>query len=384
MSQIILVSPSRLVTDPARNPRFAGTTDPAAAARKFYASDAYAALCESFRASGITIPISVMKRKQGSGYIVLEGFSRAHWAKAEMKKNKAIRVPVNVLKKAKDARTAAVAMNTARVAYDPIARAGSFAALVDEWGSVEQAATRAGVKASTVRETLRLLRLPLRAQKMIQSGKLSVGNASKIMRLPGWKEFQQKKAGKVTPKVAKIASEFKTRVMEMLDTIAGMEHVPDVGSAWNKGRKPKKNAESSDDVAIVLPTIESLRDACFLYGRKLARVYLSGTNDRMKITRYRTAMEHLAASMGWCVPEALEDVLQSTDGRRLYPAKTNTVLRREVVNEYTLSGVIEIARREDRRFAENDELLDDSNWMNFFRQDVPLETLVQRLNRRLK
>ena len=34
--------------------------------------------------------------------------------------------------------------------------------------------------------------------------------------------------------------------------------------------------------------------------------------------------------------------------------------------------------------AENDELLDDANWINFFRQDVPLETLVQRLNRRLK
>lgn len=384
MSKVIFVSPSRLVTDPARNPRFANAPDPAAAARKFYNSEQYAALCESFKASGITIPLFVTKRK--GGYLVIEGFSRAHWAKRQMKKDKTIKVPVTVMERAKDARTAAVAMNTARVAFDPIARAGSFQSLVEEWGSIEQAAKRAGVNVGTVRETLRLLRLPLRAQKMIQSGKLSVPNANKIMRLPGWKAYQQYKDNADVPaKTRRESDDFLKRVMAMLDTMRQMDDVPDVGSAWNKQkRRKKKNAESTDDIAIVLPTIESLREACFQYGRKLARLFLSGKPDQLKYTRYKAGIEHLAATMGWCVPKSLESTLTSIDGTPLYSPAISRALRREVVNEYVLCGVIEIARRDGRAFDENDELLDDANWQNFFKQNAPLETLVQRLNRRLK
>lgn len=380
MNKVILVSPSRLVTDPARNPRFAKASDPAQAAREFYAGAAYKTLCDSFRASGITIPITVMKRK-GTGYTVLEGFSRAHWAKREMKRNPSLRVPVNVLENAKDAKTAAVAMNTARIAYDPIAKAGSFAALVDEWGNVKQAALRAGVSPATIREGLRLLRLPTRAQRMIQSGKLSVANANKITRLPGWDEYQKARTGaSMTPRETKIANEFKTHLTDILSTMQSMEAVPDVGSTRTNRRK---QAAEADGDAIVLPTIDSLREACHLYGRRLARLYLSGVVRRVKEARYTSAIEHLAAAMGWAVPKSLEGTLKDADGNPLYTAKTNARLRREIVNEYTLAGTLAIAHREGRNLRDADELRDDENWLNFVRQNVPLESLVQRLNRRL-
>lgn len=384
MSQIIHVSPNRLIADPRRNPRFAKANDPVTAAKVFYSSDAYAGLCESFKASGITIPLCVTKHDKG--YSVLEGFSRAHWARQELKRNPSLKVPVVVVKKAKDARTMAIAMNTARVAYDAIARAGSFASLVEEWGSVPQAAKRAGVSAANVRESLRLLQLPLKAQRMIQSGKLSVPNAMKITRLPGWKAFRQYRDNpKTSAKVRREAEQFGKRVNALLDTMREMKTVPDVGSEWNENHKSK--TVNTDDVAVVLPTVESLREACLRYGRRIAKAYLSGgaaPDNAAERLRCRTAILHLGAALGWCVPKSLVKTLRSADDRRLYKPDVAKALCREVVNEYVLAGVVAIAQSEGRGFRENDELLDDENWQRFFRQTTPLETLVQRLNRRLK
>lgn len=384
MNKIILVSPNRLITDPARNPRFAKANDPATAAKVFYATPAYEALCASFKASGITIPLCVAKCDRG--YMVLEGFSRAHWAKREAKKNPSLKVPVTVVRKAKDARTASIAMNTARVAYDPIARAGSFATLVEEWGSVPQAAKRAGVSPANVREAMRLLSLPIKAQRMIQSGKLSVQNAMRITRLPGWKAFQAYKSEKDTSaKTRRESDQFLKRVGTMLETMRTMKNVPDVGSVWNEGRGSK--AVNTDDVAVVLPTVEAIREACLRYGRKIARLYMkqgADPDNAAAVLRYRTGILHLGAAMGWCVPKALEKTLVSTNGKPLYKTRIARALCREVVNEYVLAGVVAVAHGEGRGFGENDELLDDENWQRFFRQNAPLETLVQRLNRRLR
>lgn len=385
MTKIIHVSPSRLVTDPARNPRFAGSRDPAAAARAFYDSDEYRGLCKSFAASGIQLPLFVAKRK-GNGYTVLEGFSRAQWAKQQAKTDKTMKVPVQVLPSGKDARTAAVAMNTARVAYDPLARAASFASMVEEWGSVEQAAKRSGVSVGVVRESLRLLQLPRRAQRMIHTGKLSVVNATKITRLPGWKAWRKMQDGrKVSPMERREGKEFESRIKTMLEALKGMDEVPDVGGQWNKTVKSRE--VNTDNIAVVLPTVESLREACFAYGRKMARIYITEGADpdnTARLTRYRVAIEHLGAAMGWCVPKRLVKVLKSADGKPLYTESVAAALRREVVNEFVLAGVIALANREDRAFKPSDELLEDENWRNFFRQRVPLEQLAQKLNRRLK
>lgn len=385
MTKIIHISPSRLVTDPARNPRFAASRDPAAAARAFYDSDEYRGLCRSFAASGIQLPLFVSKRK-GNGYTVLEGFSRAHWAKQQAKTDKTLKVPVRVLPSGKDARTAAVAMNTARVAYDPLARAASFASMVEEWGSIEQAAKRSGVSVGAVRESLRLLQLPRRAQKMIYTGKLSVANALKITRLPGWKSWRKMQDGrKVSSLERREGKDFEAHIKTMLEALKGMSDVPDVGGQWN--RTVKSREVNTDNIAVVLPTVESVREACHVYGRKIARIYIeegADPDNAARVLRYRTGIEHLSAAMGWCVPKCLIKTLKSSEGKPLYTESVAEALRREVVNEFVLAGVISLANRENRAFKPNDELLEDENWRNFFRQRVPLEQLVQKLNRRLK
>jgi ParB-like chromosome segregation protein Spo0J len=390
MTTVLHVSPGRLVVDPARNPRFAGTKDPAKAARLFYASAEFKGLCRSFAASGIQLPLFVAKRKS-MGYEVLEGFSRAHWAKLQAKAGKPIKVPIVVVPMGKDSQTTAVAMNTARVEYDPLARAASFAAMVDEWGSVENAAKRAGVNVAVVRESLRLLKLPRRAQRMIHVGKLSLNNALKITRLPGWKTWRKLQDGKtVTTSERRRAKAFESRLRDTLATLAKMDNAPDVGTQWNKTQK-SRNVDLAD-VAVVLPTIVSLREACFTYGRKIARTYIglqAGTtpisdDERARLKRWRVAIEHLGAAMGWCVPKALLSTLTTQDGTPLYTVKVADALCREIVNEYTLAGVLAIAHEEGRGFVPDDELLEDEKWQKFYRQDIPLAGLVRRLNRRLK
>ena len=134
-------------------------------------------LADSIVASGIVQPVVV--RKSGDRYQLIAGERR--WRAARLAKLESIPAVIRDLAD-REALEVALTENLLREDLSSIETARAYQTLHEKFGhSHEDIASRLGLDRSTVTNTLRLLKLPLKIQEMIESNKLSQGHARAIL-----------------------------------------------------------------------------------------------------------------------------------------------------------------------------------------------------------
>lgn len=136
-------------------------------------------LAESIRASGLVQP--VLLRRAGERFQLVAGERR--WRAARQAGLDAIPAVVRDLSD-REALELALTENLLREDLNPMEVARGLEALQTRHALThEEIAARLGVNRSTVTNTLRLLRLPVEIQVMVQAGTLSAGHARALLRL---------------------------------------------------------------------------------------------------------------------------------------------------------------------------------------------------------
>lgn len=444
--QTVKVPARQLICSAKDNPRFAGHKDPEKAAKAFLRSEDFAAMTRSFDKLGIQEPL-LAERVGKDEYRVNNGWCRAQYAK-----NKKIDVPVVIMKPKDDVHriTIQIALNTARRSYDPIAKAHAFKRLVEAWGSEAAAARHCGVSITSLRESLSLLDLPQRAQRLLSETKLTTMAAERIMKFPGWKSWRAADAVADDPKkdvgeeVAAEAGRFEDHLNFVLDAVEKKDDrisYEELAQTWNKYKeadaeeeaaedRPKKKSKSkksrreepeadesegetakeddedqdeddakgrqrdsgrggrggrTDNLTTILPTDDSVREALEYYGLGIADEIVNDSGDEDVVKTLTDRIEHIAAVMGWCVPKDLREILVNKSGEPLYDEDVATALCRETVAEFTLLGLLQVRGSKGMILTKDDALNDANNqaWTAFYKQDKPLRTLIQELDKRL-
>lgn len=438
-----MIAADLLVTDPGKNPRFLGhTSPPDKVAKKFVTSPEFEALTRSFDRMGVQEAVLVEPRQDGK-FDVLNGWCRATWAKQVAVQKPGFTVPC-VVKRPQDdtGRTLLrIALNTARNSYDPMARANAFKRVADAMGGDLAAARACGVSITSFREATSLLRLPKQAQDLIADGRMTMQCGEQLLRLPGFKAYERKAGGEkgLDGKTVAEAAEFDRRSAHVLRLAEESEKtfsMTDLVSAWNgftnkseerakareerrdadeggddekprgksagkpkpkgepKGEgkgKPKGDAKpakqpkvTTDTVLTVEPSEAGLKAAMTFYGRALAEELLSAEPDDAVTDGLRCRMEHLSASLGWCVPKDLQTVMVNRKGKPLYSPEVAAQLCREVVAEFTLLGYLEMQADKSRVPKADDPMFkDQSVWTAFYKADRPLPSLLKDLDKHL-
>ena len=146
-------------------------------------------LADSILASGVVQPVVV--RRSADRYQLIAGERR--WRAARLAKLESVPALVRDLGD-REALELALTENLLREDLSPIETARAYQNLHDKFGySQEEIASRLGLDRSTVANTLRLLKLPLSVQEMIESNKLSQGHARAVLACPS-AEAQEKLA----------------------------------------------------------------------------------------------------------------------------------------------------------------------------------------------
>jgi len=136
-------------------------------------------LAESIRASGLVQP--VLLRRAGERFQLVAGERR--WRAARLAGLDAIPAVVRDLSD-REALELALTENLLREDLNPMEVARGLDALQSKHALThEEIAARLGINRSTVTNTLRLLRLPVEIQVMVEAGKLSAGHARALLRL---------------------------------------------------------------------------------------------------------------------------------------------------------------------------------------------------------
>ena len=136
-------------------------------------------LAESIRANGLVQP--VLLRRAGQRFQLVVGERR--WRAARLAGLETIPAVVRDLSD-REALELALTENLLREDLNPMEMAHGLDALQSKHALThEEIASRLGVNRSTVTNTLRLLRLPVEIQLMLQAGKLSAGHARALLRL---------------------------------------------------------------------------------------------------------------------------------------------------------------------------------------------------------
>ncbi len=136
-------------------------------------------LAASIRSSGILQPILV--RPWGEGYQVVAGERR--WRAAQ--KAGLERIPA-IIRPVADERLLEVALveNIQRQELNPIEEARAYISLQRETGVTQaEVADRVGRQRSTVANIVRLLNLPMKVQRKVEAGSLSMGHARALLGL---------------------------------------------------------------------------------------------------------------------------------------------------------------------------------------------------------
>ncbi len=146
--------------------------------RMTFDNEALAELADSIRTLGLIQPITV-RRKGSDRFQIISGerrFRASRLAGLEM-------IPAYVLETNDQGMLEmAIVENIQRENLDPIEVALSYQRLIEECRlTQEQMATRVGKKRASVANTLRLLRLPAKAQHDLKVGLISVGHAKVIL-----------------------------------------------------------------------------------------------------------------------------------------------------------------------------------------------------------
>lgn len=146
--------------------------------RKYFSDEAITALADSIREHGMLQPILVRPISSG-GYQIVAGERR--WRAARMLGLD--EVPVNI-KEISDIEAMQIAIieNLQRENLNPVEEANGFCELIEKYGMTQdQVAKMVGKSRSAVANSIRLLALPERVLKMLESGDLSVGHAKALL-----------------------------------------------------------------------------------------------------------------------------------------------------------------------------------------------------------
>jgi ParB family chromosome partitioning protein len=140
-------------------------------------------LAESIRAQGVIQPLVVRQEPDGQ-YTIVAGERR--WRAAQ--RAGLVTVPA-VVRDVEDDRALleiALVENLQREDLNPVEEAEAYHALQDRFGlSQEEVAQRVGKGRSTVANSLRLLRLPVRVRDLLRAGQLTPGQARPLLGIAG-------------------------------------------------------------------------------------------------------------------------------------------------------------------------------------------------------
>jgi ParB family transcriptional regulator, chromosome partitioning protein len=213
-------------------------------------------LSQSVKAKGVIQP--VLLRPVGERYQLVAGERR--WRAAKLAGLEAIPAVVRDLED-KEVLELALTENLLRNDLGPLEAARAYKVLQDRFGeSQEDIAARLGLNRVTVTNTLRLLRLPLKIQQMIENKELTAGHARALLSVPD--EAEQLRLAE------RIASHgLSVREAERM-TSEGSRQEPVARAAEAPERKPDAN----------------VRAAMLNLERKLGtRVRINGDGERGKI-----------------------------------------------------------------------------------------------------
>ena len=152
--------------------------------RKTFNDEKQKDLIASIKSSGIIQPIIV--RKDLLGYEIIAGERRWRAAQAAGLKD----VPV-IIREATDKEAAEISLieNIQREELNPLEEAEAYNTLIDKFNlSQEDISLRVGKDRSTVANTIRLLKLPAKAQKAIMENKISAGHGRCLLALTSQEE----------------------------------------------------------------------------------------------------------------------------------------------------------------------------------------------------
>lgn len=146
--------------------------------RMTFDNDALAELSDSIRTLGLIQPVTV-RRKNGDRFQIISGERRFRASRMAGLEN----IPAYILETNDQGMLEmAIVENIQRENLDPIEVALSYQRLIDECRlTQDQMAVRVGKKRASVTNTLRLLRLPAKAQHDLKVGLISVGHAKVLL-----------------------------------------------------------------------------------------------------------------------------------------------------------------------------------------------------------
>ena len=146
--------------------------------RKNFSDEAITALADSIREHGMLQPILVRPLISG-GYQIVAGERR--WRAARMLGMS--EVPVNIRELTDiEAMQIALIENLQRENLNPIEEALGYRELIENYGMTqEKVAKMVGRSRSAVANSVRILSLPERVQKLIENGSLSTGHAKALL-----------------------------------------------------------------------------------------------------------------------------------------------------------------------------------------------------------
>ncbi len=148
--------------------------------RKRFAEAELEELAQSIRAHGVIQPLVVRTRPDG-GYYLIAGERR--WRASQKAGLREVPIVVHEAQ-SKDAFEKALVENIQRADLNPIEEAEAYSRLMSEHGyTQEQVAERVGKERSTVANSLRLLKLPIKVRELVEEGSLSMGHARALLAL---------------------------------------------------------------------------------------------------------------------------------------------------------------------------------------------------------
>jgi len=152
--------------------------------RKTFDQESLIGLSESIKKHGLLQPIVVVKK--GDGYMLIAGERRLRASK--MAGAEYIKAIVTDFE-SENLRELALIENIQREDLNPIELAHSYSKLIEEYGITQDELSGIIHKSRTqITNTMRLLRLSSRTQKMIEEGKISQGHAKVLVGLDEDKE----------------------------------------------------------------------------------------------------------------------------------------------------------------------------------------------------
>jgi len=146
--------------------------------RKSFSEEAIAALADSIREHGILQPVLVRPISTG-GYQIVAGERR--WRAARMLGLEEIPVSIRELSDS-EAMQIAIIENLQRENLNPIEEAAGYSELIEKFGMTQdKVAKMVGRSRSAIANAVRLLTLPDRIVKMLESGELSAGHGRALL-----------------------------------------------------------------------------------------------------------------------------------------------------------------------------------------------------------